>query len=80
MKTYQIGGNGVDDFGHSYKVAPMTTEEFTNVMHCFVIDGGSENPVKPQAVLPDVSAFNVSLLGFLLVKLCCWFALEAISL
>ena len=62
MQTYQIGGNGVDDFGHSYKVVPMTTEKFLNVLHCFVVDGGESFPVKPQAILPDVSAFNVSLL------------------
>jgi len=62
MKTYQIGGNGVDDFGHSYKVAPMTTEKFLNVMHCFELNGEPSYPVKPQTVLPDVSAFNVSLL------------------
>ena len=60
MKTYQIGGNGVDDFGHSYKVVPMTTEKFLNVIHCFAVDGDASNPTKPQTVLPDVSAFNVS--------------------
>jgi len=67
MQTYQISGNGVDDFGHSYKVAPMSTEKFLNVMHCFVVDGVSEDPVKPQPVLPDVSAFNVSWLRLLLI-------------
>jgi len=59
MQTYQIGGNGFDDFGHTYKVAPMTTEKFLNVLHCFVVDGAASYPVTPQAVLPDVSAFNV---------------------
>lgn len=60
MQTYQIGGNGVDDFGHSYKVAPMTTEKFLNEMHCFVVDGVSLDPVKPQTILPDISAFNLT--------------------
>ena len=60
MKTYQIGGNGVDDFGHSYKVVPVSTEKFLNVIHCFVFAGEASYPVKPQTVLPDVSAFNVS--------------------
>jgi len=62
MQTYQIGGNGVDDFGHSYKVAPMTTEKVLNEKHCFVVNGESSYPVKPQTILPDISAFNVSLL------------------
>jgi len=62
MLTYQIGGNGIDDYGHTYKVVPMSTENFLNVLHCFVSDGAESYPVKPQTVLPDVSAFNVSLL------------------
>ena len=62
MQTYQIGGSSVIDYGHSYKVVPMTTEKFLNVLHCFVSDGAESYPVKPQSVLPDVSAFNVSLL------------------
>jgi len=60
MQTYQIGGNGVDDPGHTYKVVPMTTEKVLNEIHCFVVDGSPVVPVKPQAILPDISAFNVS--------------------
>jgi len=62
MQTYQIGGNGIDDYGHTYKVVPMSTEKFLNVLHCFVVDGAASYPVKPQTVLPDISTFNVSLL------------------
>jgi len=65
MRTYQIGGNGGSDYGHTYKVVPMTTEKFLNVLHCFVVDGDASNPVQPQTVLPDVSSFNVSLHCFL---------------
>lgn len=59
VQTYQIGGDGSKNFGQSYKVAPMTTEEFVNVKHCFLVNGTESNVVTPQALLPDLTGFQV---------------------
>lgn len=60
VQTFQIGGDGAKNFGQSYKVAPMTTEEFVNVRRCFLVNGTESNVVTPQAMLPDLTGFQVS--------------------
>ena len=39
------------------KIVPMTDEKVFNQMNCFATDGDSGNPVKPQAILPDLNNF-----------------------
>lgn len=59
VQTFQIGGDGAKNFGQSYKVAPMTTEEFVNVRRCFLVNGTESNVVTPQAMLPDLTGFQM---------------------
>lgn len=59
MQTYQFSGNGGDDYGYNLKVAPMTTEEFINVKHCFRVNGSAEEPSALQSIFPDMSGFTV---------------------
>lgn len=43
-----------------YKIVPMTTNNVTNQITCFKIEGASEAPVMPQGVLPNASLYVVS--------------------
>lgn len=59
VKTYQLTGQG--DFGVSLKIAPVTTDSFTNKDTCLQVNGTSENRIEVQGILPD--AKNFSLIG-----------------
>jgi hypothetical protein len=59
MQTYQFSGAGGEDFGYNLKVAPMTTEDFINVKHCFRVNGSAEDPAQLQSIFPDLSGFKV---------------------
>lgn len=57
VSTYQLGAE--QPWGASYKITPETTEDELNVMKCFQVNGTKDEPVKTQAVLPDVNGFQV---------------------
>lgn len=58
VSTFQLGAAG--DQGVSYKITPVTTETEFNAMKCFQVNGTKEDPVLPQAALPDLQSFQVS--------------------
>lgn len=60
VSTFQLGAAG--DQGVGYKVTPVTTETEFNVMKCFQVNGTKEDPVLPQAALPNLQGFQVSAL------------------
>lgn len=57
VKTYQISDQG--KYGTSLKLAPMTTEDQLNVETCFKVDGTIEDKIQAQAILPDLTGFQV---------------------
>lgn len=62
VSTFQLRAAG--DQGVGYKISPVTTETEVNAMKCFQINGTKEDPVVPQAALPDLQGFEVSTLVF----------------
>ncbi|XP_029920021.1 digestive cysteine proteinase 1 [Myripristis murdjan] len=56
VSTYQLGSE--QQWGTSYKITPETTEVELNVMKCFQVNGTKDEPVTPQASLPDVQGFQ----------------------
>ena len=74
MKTYQFGVVGSNTTNYSLKVAPMTTEEFVNVPHCFLVNGTDTDPIVPQTVFPDTTGFNVRTTAIVVCCFCdCYF-------
>lgn len=63
VSTFQLGE--ASDEGVSYKITPVTTETELNALKCFQVNGTKEDPVLPQAVLPDLKGFEVSALFYL---------------
>ena len=59
VRTLQLGSRGAGDFGRSFLVAPMTTEERENMKACFIVNGSSDSPITPQPALPDLKGFVV---------------------
>lgn len=57
-KTYQLGDR--NDYGVMRKIVPMTTEELTNQLTCFEVNGTQDNKITAQSMLPDISRFSVS--------------------
>ena len=57
VKTYQLSKEGNN--GKSLKVAPVTTESQLNKETCLEVDGSSDMSITPQAILPDLSGFEV---------------------
>jgi hypothetical protein len=55
------------DFGTMRKIVPVTTKDDVNKLSCFEVKGTQESPVSPQSIVPDLTAFNVSM-PFSLVK------------
>ena len=47
-------------YGTQYKIVPETTQNFTNRVTCFKIPGMQGAAVMPQGVLPNITAYNVS--------------------
>lgn len=58
VRTVQIAAVK-KDYGKSYKVAPMTTENVTNAIGCFLLNGTKEGPTELQSVLPDLKGYHV---------------------
>ncbi|KAL6457039.1 hypothetical protein MHYP_G00340020 [Metynnis hypsauchen] len=56
VSTFQLGTAMPQ--GVSYKITPVTTETEFNVMKCFQVNGTKEDPVLPQAALPNVQGFQ----------------------
>lgn len=56
--SIQLGSKSPADYGRSYIVVPITTETLENVKTCFLVNGSSDVPITPQAVLPDLSGFE----------------------
>ncbi|XP_056636240.1 digestive cysteine proteinase 2-like [Diorhabda sublineata] len=55
-KTYQLGA---DDYGTGIKIVPFTTEEVSNEITCFLVNGTEEEPVKSQSILPSLDDFQL---------------------
>ena len=49
-----------EQYGASYKVAPMSNYKVMNKMSCFLVKGVSEAPVEIQATLPNLTNFQVN--------------------
>uniref|UniRef100_A0A672Z4K2 Digestive cysteine proteinase 1-like n=1 Tax=Sphaeramia orbicularis TaxID=375764 RepID=A0A672Z4K2_9TELE len=56
VSTYQLATE--EQWGTSYKISPETTETELNVKKCFQVNGTKDDPVKPQAAVPDVQGFQ----------------------
>ena len=56
-KIFQISDEG--QYGAIMKLVPMTTEKVTNEMNCFKSEGGAEDLVKPQSILPSMEGFEL---------------------
>ena len=52
----QDGSNGT-----MYKIVPMTTDNVTNQITCFKVEGDPDAPVVPQGVLPNATLYQVSM-------------------
>ncbi|XP_036422410.1 digestive cysteine proteinase 1-like [Colossoma macropomum] len=66
--TFQLG-TAVPQ-GVSYKVTPVTTETEFNAMKCFQVNGTKEDPVLPQAALPNVQGFQFEKMDYYAGVLC----------
>ena len=65
--TMQIAGDDKTNFGKSMKIAPMTMDSIKIENKCFLVNGTNDQPVEPQAVLPDISKFTVCIYLYLFV-------------
>lgn len=54
-KTYQLSRDG--EYGRLFKIIPVTTDDETNQITCFQINGTRHHRVKPQPILPDCADF-----------------------
>ncbi|KAB5530907.1 hypothetical protein PHYPO_G00134760 [Pangasianodon hypophthalmus] len=68
VSTFQLGAAG--DQGVSYKITPVTTETEFNAMKCFQVNGTKEDPVLPQAALPDLQGFEFEQMEYFAGLLC----------
>lgn len=57
VKTYQFPSKY--EYGAAIKIAPVTNEIATNVDTCLEANGTSDEGVKVQSVLPDLTDFLV---------------------
>lgn len=57
VETYQLSDRGL--YGSSIKVAPVTTETFTNVNMCLEVNGTSDMKIQTQSIVPDTSGMEV---------------------
>ena len=51
--------------GTMYKIVPMTTDNVTNQITCFKVEGYPDAPVVPQGVLPNASLYQVCMYMYL---------------
>ncbi|XP_048057591.1 counting factor associated protein D-like [Megalobrama amblycephala] len=56
VHTYLIG-NGLD-YGVIYQITPVTTDIEVQAIKCFEVKGTKEDPIRPQAALPDLQGFE----------------------
>ncbi|CAH2097377.1 unnamed protein product [Euphydryas editha] len=58
VKTYQLSASVYPQYGTSIKIAPVTTEKVLNHDTCLQVNGTSDESIKIQSVLPDMSDFK----------------------
>lgn len=58
VKTYQLSSSVYPQYGTSIKIAPVTTEKVLNHETCLQVNGTSDESIKIQSVLPDMSDFK----------------------
>ncbi|KAI5091760.1 hypothetical protein C0J45_18966, partial [Silurus meridionalis] len=68
VSTFQLSAAG--DHGVGYKITPVTTETEFNTMKCFQVNGSKEDPVLPQAALPNPQGFQFELIEYFAGHLC----------
>ena len=54
-----------------YKIVPMTTENVTNQITCFKVEGLHDAPIVPQGVLPNATLYQVCLYVYCKVLCLC---------
>lgn len=68
VSTFQLGAAVPQ--GVSYKITPVTTETEFNAMKCFQVNGTKDDPVLPQAALPNVQGFQFEQIEYYAGVLC----------
>ncbi|XP_026499984.2 digestive cysteine proteinase 1 [Vanessa tameamea] len=58
VKTYQMSPSTYPQYGTSIKIAPVTTEKVLNHETCLQVNGTSDESIKIQSVLPDMTDFK----------------------
>uniref|UniRef100_A0A8C1RWJ7 Zgc:110239 n=1 Tax=Cyprinus carpio TaxID=7962 RepID=A0A8C1RWJ7_CYPCA len=56
VHTFLIGNDL--DYGAIYKITPITTSTEIQAIKCFQLKGTKEDPIRPQAALPDLQGFE----------------------
>lgn len=57
VHTFLIGNDL--DYGAIYKITPVTTKTEIQAIKCFQLNGTKDDPIRPQAALPDLQNFEV---------------------
>jgi len=57
VRTFLIGNDL--DYGVIYQITPVTTETEIQAIKYFQLNGTKEDPIRPQAALPDLQGFEV---------------------
>ncbi|XP_073677544.1 uncharacterized protein [Garra rufa] len=56
VRTFQIGNDL--DYGAIYTITPVTNDTEIQAIKCFQLKGTKEDPIRPQAALPDLQGFD----------------------
>ncbi|XP_026144515.1 uncharacterized protein LOC113119332 [Carassius auratus] len=56
VQTFLIGNDL--EYGAIYKITPVTTTTEIQAIKCFQLKGTQEDPIRPQAALPDLQGFE----------------------
>ncbi|KAL1256065.1 hypothetical protein QQF64_014126, partial [Cirrhinus molitorella] len=59
VHTFLIGNDL--DYGAIYTITPVTNETEIQAIKCFQLKGTKEDPIRPQAALPDLQGFEKSI-------------------
>ena len=57
VRTFLIGNDL--DYGAIYQITPVTTDTEIQAIKYFQLNGTKEDPIRPQAALPDLQGFEV---------------------
>ncbi|KAK2886957.1 hypothetical protein QQF64_014125 [Cirrhinus molitorella] len=68
VRTFLFGS--ALDYGVIYKITPVTTETEIQAIKCFQLNGTKEDPIRPQAALPDLQGFEFEKMENLADVLC----------